>query len=315
MKFKDYYQILGVSPTATAAEIKAAYRKLARQLHPDRNKAANAEERFKEVNEANEALSDPERRKHYDQLRAQGFRPGDEMPPPGAGYGGTGAPDFDLNDILRRAGGGGGGAGAGGGAQFSDFFESLFGGARRGPGGFGAGGGTRGSRATPEQRALIEVDLDLALTGGKQRVLVPGPGDSRTLEISIPKGIKSGKVIRLAGQGNPGDLLLEVKLRDAGGYELKGEDLYLRLPVTPWEAVLGAKVKAHTPDGEIELKLPPGSNSGRKLRLKGRGFPVDGVRGDLYVVLEIHAPQVHRAEDEALYRQMAEHFGHYNPRG
>lgn len=314
MKFKDYYQILGVSPTATAAEIKAAYRKLARQLHPDRNKAANAEERFKEVNEANEALSDPERRKQYDQLRAQGFRPGDEMPPPG--FGGGAAPDFDLNDILRRAGAGGGGAGAGtGGPQFSDFFESLFGGARRGPGGFGAGAGAGASRAAPEQRALIEVDLDLALTGGKQRVMVPGPGGSRTLEIAIPKGIKTGKVIRLAGQGNPGDLLLEVKLRDAGGYELKGDDLYLRLPVTPWEAVLGAKVKAHTPDGEIELKLPAGSNSGRKLRLKGRGFPAEGGRGDLYVVLEIHAPQVHRPEDEALYRQLAEHFGHYNPRG
>lgn len=315
MKFKDYYQILGVSPTATAAEIKAAYRKLARQLHPDRNKAANAEERFKEVNEANEALSDPERRKQYDQLRAQGFRPGDEMPPPGGGFGG-GAQDFDLGDILRRAGAGAGTRGAGGsagagGPQFSDFFESMFGGARRGPGGAGPGA----SRATPEQRAVIDVDLDLALTGGKQRVLVPGPDGSRTLEISIPRGIRTGKVIRLAGQGNPGDLLLEVKLRDASGYELKGDDLYLRLPVTPWEAVLGAKVKAHTPDGEIELKLPAGSNSGRKLRLKGRGFPVDGSRGDLYVVLEIHAPQVHGPEDEALYRQLAEHFGHYNPRG
>jgi curved DNA-binding protein len=312
MKFKDYYQILGVSPTATAAEIKAAYRKLARQLHPDRNKAANAEERFKEVNEANEALSDPERRKQYDQLRAQGFRPGDEMPPPGGG-----AQDFDLGDILRRAGASGRGAPAGGGAgaggpQFSDFFESMFGGARRGP---GSAAGPGASRATPEQRAVIDVDLDLALTGGKQRVLVPGPDGSRTLEISIPKGIRTGKVIRLAGQGNPGDLLLEVKLRDASGYELKGDDLYLRLPVTPWEAVLGAKVKAHTPDGEIELKLPAGSNSGRKLRLKGRGFPVDGSRGDLYVVLEIHAPQVHGPEDEALYRQLAEHFGHYNPRG
>lgn len=171
---------------------------------------------------------------------------------------------------------------------------------------------------------MIEVDLDLALTGGKQRVMLPGVGGGRTLEISIPKGIKTGKVIRLGGQGSPqpdgrnADLLLEVKLRDAGGYELKGDELYLRLPVTPWEAVLGAKVKAHTPDGEVELKLPAGSNSGRKLRLKGRGFPLDpaaGTRGDLYVVLEIHAPQVHGPEDEALYQQLATHFSRYNPRG
>ncbi|SDD13705.1 DnaJ C-terminal domain-containing protein [Aquimonas voraii] len=278
MEFKDYYKTLGVEPGASDADIKAAYRRLARKYHPDVSKEAGAEERFKAINEAYEVLKDPGKRNAYEQLRAGGFRQGQDFrPPPGWDYDG------------QEFGGGG----------FSDFFESLFGAGR-----------SRGARtsagAAPrvERRMRLDVDLETVYAGGRQRVEV----DGRTLEVKIPAGIQPGQSIRLAGQGGQGrDLLLEIAYRPHPRFEVDGRTITHRLAVMPWQAALGATLSVPTLGGPVELKIPAESTTGRKLRLRGRGLP-GTPPGDQIVLLEVHAPPARGERQRELYREMAAAF-------
>ena len=304
MEFKDYYDILGVKPDASEAEIKAAYRKLARKYHPDKNKDAGAEEKFKGINEANEVLRDKEKRAAYDQLRAGGYRGGEQFrPPPGWGQGGQGGQGFDFGDSGH--------------GDFSDFFESLFG--QRA--GAAAGRGTPRPRRGSDVQAQVQIDLKTAFDGGRTRlVLQDSQGGERTLEVKIPAGIQPGKVIRLAGQGHPGqaggpsgDLLLEVGIRDDARFRLEGHNVLHVLPIAPWEAALGATVPVPTLAGTVDLRIPAGSQSGRKLRLKGRGMP-GSTPGDQLVELSIRAPAATTHEQQAAYEALREQFGDYDPR-
>lgn len=296
MEFKDYYEILGVKPEASDAEIKTAYRKLARKYHPDRNKDAGAEDTFKSINEANEALKDPEKRRAYDQLRAGGYRQGEQFrPPPGYGQG------FDFGD--------GGGSG-----DFSDFFESLFGRGAR-------GAGQQQARRGRDIQAKIDTDLQTAFSGGKTRVALNGSaGGDRVLEVKIPAGIQPGQVIRLGGQGHPGqgggpsgDLLLEIGIKDDARFRLDGRNVTHILPIAPWEAAEGATVPVPTLGGSVDLRIPAGSQSGRKLRLKGRGLP-GAHPGDQIVVLEIRVPEPVNVEQVAAVKAYREAFPDFNPR-
>ena len=296
MEFKDYYGVLGVEPSAGDAEIKTAYRRLARKYHPDVSKEAGAEEKFKAVNEAYEALRDPAKRKAYDQLRAGGYRPGDQVRPPPGGFqrGPGGQPDFD--EIV--AGGAGGG--------FSDFFESLFGRGRGGPGAPGAG--PRGPQPGGESRAKLAVPLESVYAGGSVRIAVNG----RTLDVRVPTGIKPGQAIRLARQGNGGgDLLLEIEYAAHPRFEVDGRNVIHALAVAPWEAALGATISVPTLGGPVELKIPADSEAGRKLRLRGRGLPggAQTADGDQIVELEILAPRAHDASQRAAYATMRDAFG------
>lgn len=297
MQFKDYYDILGVKADASDVEIKSAYRKLARKFHPDVSKEFGAEEKFKAANEAYEALKDPAKRRTYDQLRASGYRPGDDFQPPphfgdGAGFNPADHPD---------------------GEGFSDFFESLFG--RGGP----RGGRPTGPRRGRTVQARIEIALRTAYSGSLERITLRDGGGVRTLDVKIPAGILPGQQIRLAGQGSPGtqeapagDLLLEVGIRDDEHFRLDGRDIYLVLPIAPWEAALGASVTVPTLGGEVALKIPPGSNSGKRMRLRGRGMP-GTKQGDQFVTLEIHTPPAQTDAQRKLYEEMAKAFD-YDPR-
>lgn len=303
MEFKDYYKILGVERSATEDEIKKAYRKLARKYHPDISKEKDAEARMKDINEAYEVLKDPEKRAAYDQLGAH-YRGGQEFRPP---------PDWGTGFEFSH--------GPFAGADFSDFFNSLF-------GGFGctARGGFRARGE--DHHARILVDLEDAFHGATRMLTLRVPQfdpqgrlvtGERTLQVHIPKGIREGQVIRLAGQGAPGvgggpagDLYLEVHFNPHPIYRVDGRDLYVTLPVTPWEAALGATVKAPTPAGPVEVRIPAGSQSGRKLRLKGRGIPGDPP-GDLYLVLEVILPPADSETAREVYRTMAERLA-FNPR-
>ena len=283
MEYKDYYKILGVARGADADEIKRAYRKLARKYHPDVSKEANAENRFKDVAEAYEVLKDADKRAAYDQLGSnwqagQGF-----TPPPGWSAGGE----------FRGAPGGGG---------FSDFFDSLFG------RGFGAEPGARRAAGRDDQHAQIRITLEDAFHGSTRTVnLSQADGRTRTLEVRIPKGVRAGQRIRLAGQGGHGaDLYLEIDFAPHRLYRLEGADLYLDLPVTPWEAALGASVKVPTLGGPVELTIPPGSQSGDRLRLRGRGLPAKPAPGDQYVVLKLVTPPARTEAARELYRRLAE---------
>lgn len=295
MEFKDYYETLGVKPGATDAEIKSAYRRLARKYHPDVSKESGAEEKFKAVNEAYEALKDPSRRQAYDQLRAGGYRAGDEFrgPPPNWQQRGT-----DFGDE--------------GGADFSDFFESLF-------GGRGGGGGRTAPRRGRDLHAQIVVDLSTAYHGGRERISLRDGNGERTLEVRIPVGIQPGQQIRLAGQGYPGiaggpggDLILEVELRDDPRFRLEGRDVWVTLPVSPWEVALGATVTVPTLGGNVELRIPEGSDGGRKMRLRGRGWP-GKTPGDQIVTLDVRVPKPANDAQRAVYEQMAKAFD-FDPR-
>ncbi len=312
MQFRDYYEIMGVDRGATQDEIKRAYRKLARKYHPDISKDPDAEAKFKEMGEAYEVLKDPEKRTAYDQL-GKSYKAGQDFTPP---------PGWDAG--FEFSGGGfGGGADAG---VFSDFFESLF-----GRGGFSrdqarqAGGfHMRGQ----DHHAKILIDLEDAIHGSSRTISLQVPEvdpqghvhtRSRTLNVNIPKGVKQGQQIRLAGQGAPGvgqggtgDLYLEIEFKPHGFYHVEGRDIYLDLPVAPWEAALGGTVKVPTPTGIVEMKIPPGSASGRKMRLKDRGIP-GKTAGDFYVVLKISLPEADSDKARALYQQMQNELD-FNPR-
>ena len=294
MQFKDYYDTLGVKPDASAAEIKSAYRRLAKKYHPDVSKEAGAEEKIKAVNEAYEALKDPARRKSYDELRAGGYRAGDDFRPP---------PSWQQQGQQGHPGG------FEDSADFSDFFESLFG--RNGP--------QRGGRASPRRgrdlHAQLAIDIETAFSGGAERIVLRDPVQGeRTLQVKIPAGIEPGRQIRLAGQGHPGshggpagDLLLEVGLREDGRFRLDGRNVVTTVSITPWQAALGGSVAVPTLAGEVDLRIPAGSNTGSKLRLRGRGWP-GKLAGDQIVVLEVNTPRATTPEQEAFYRSMAEMF-------
>jgi curved DNA-binding protein len=307
VEFKDYYKVMGVARDATEAQIKQAYRKLARKYHPDVSKEKDAEARFKEVGEAYEVLKSPEKRAAYDQL-GQGPRPGEDFRPP---------PDWGAGFEFSGAG-----AGAGN-ADYSDFFESLFGaaGGRRSRRGFENGRGE-------DHHAKVLLDLEATLQGGSRTFTLRVPeidaegrliSKERALNVQVPKGILSGQTIRLAGQGSsagsggkPGDLYIEVEFQPHALYRVDGRDLYLDLPVAPWEAALGATVKTPTPGGAVDLKIPAGAHAGTKLRLRGRGIPAS-TPGDFYVVLQIALPAAADEKAKAAYRAMADALP-FNPR-
>ncbi|MGV1110240.1 DnaJ C-terminal domain-containing protein [Xanthomonas translucens] len=295
MEFKDYYATLGVEPSAGDAEIKTAYRRLARKYHPDVSKEAGAEDKFKAINEAYEALRDPPKRAAYDQLRAQGYRPGEEFQAP-PNYGG--AQGYDFEEVFGNGGAGGG---------FSDFFESLFarqqrarqGGAGPGPGP-GAGPAPRG-----DTRAKLAVPLEAVYSGDSVRITING----RQLDVRVPKGVRPGQVIRLSGQGNGGsDLLLEIEYAAHPQFEVDGLNILYTLPVTPWQAALGTSISVPTLGGAVELKIPPESDAGRKLRLRGRGLPGTPA-GDQIVELEVLAPAPETEAQRKAYRGLAKAFG------
>jgi len=324
MEYKDYYKILGVSRDASADEIKAAFRKLARKYHPDVSKEKDAEAKFKEVNEANEVLKDPEKRAQYDAL-GSGWHAGDSFrPPPGGGRNGGGQ-QFSEEEA----------------AQFSDFFSSIFGGmggGRAGPrtgfrgGGGGMGGDPFSGRGT-DQTARIRISLEEAFRGGTRQLRLEVPEidpqgqvtmRTRTLNVRIPAGVTEGQQIRLAGQGGPalhaaggsgtaGDLYLEVEIEPHPVYRSEGKDIHLKLPISPWEAARGATVPVPTLAGAVSLKIPAGSQSSQRLRLKGRGLPGKPA-GDAFVQLEITNPPVDGAEAQAAFDALAERFRSFNPR-
>jgi len=291
MQFKDYYDVLGVEPTAGDAELKTAYRRLARKYHPDVSKEAGAEDKFKAVNEAYEALRDPDKRKAYDQLRAQGYRPGEEFqPPPDFGRGGHPGQGFDFEEVFGRDPGNGG---------FSDFFEGLFG--RRAQGGAARGPQARGG----DTCAKVSVPLQAVYDGGQVRLGVNG----RQLDVRVPKGIRPGQVVRLGGQGEGGgNLLLEIEYAAHPQFEVDGRNVIHVLPVAPWEAALGATVSVPTLGGSVELRIPPNSEAGRKLRLRGRGLP-GSPPGDQIVELEVTAPRPASEQQREAYRELAKAFG------
>lgn len=327
MEYKDYYQILGVARTATQDEIKQAYRKLARKYHPDVSKLPDAEERFKELGEANEVLKDPEKRAAYDQMGAN-WKNGQQFEPPpnwnaGFEFGGRG----DTGEGFSQGFGGGFGQGFNQeqNSAYSDFFESLFGQARQ------QSGRARQKPAAEDHHAKVVIDLADAYQGGKRSFTLRTPTvdatghvvmTERTLDVNIPKGIRAGQHLRLAGQGEPavgggkaGDLFLEVEFKEHADFRVDGRDVYLTLPLAPWEAALGAVVQVPTPEGALSLTIPAQSAAGRKLRLKGKGIPGSGSNpaGDLYAVLEVVVPPAVTERDKAAYRAMQEAFD-FNPR-
>ncbi len=301
MEYKDYYKILGVSRDASAEDIKRAYRKLARQFHPDKNKAKGAEDKFKEANEANEVLSDAKKRKAYDQLGAN-WKAGQNFSPP---------PGWETHFGGRGPGGRGGGFQAGG--DFSDFFSTLFGsGNPFGNGGFEdmGGGGFRAPRQ--DQRAALTIALEDSFEGVERAISL---GAGRNLNVRIPKGVTAGQTIRLAGQASTGgDLLLEVQFAPHAEFRLEGRDVHSTVALAPWEAALGARVPVKTLGGTVDLTVPEGSQSGRKMRLKGRGLP-GSPAGDQFVTLEIATPPAADPADRSFYGEMARRFETFKPRG
>jgi curved DNA-binding protein len=314
VKFKDYYETLGVARTATPDEIKQAFRKLARLYHPDvaKNKATG-EVKFKEINEAYEVLSDPEKRRRYDELGAN-WQDGGGPTTPHAGRRGPGAspngePDFEF-----------------GGTGFSDFFESFFGGGREGFNGSRRGAGPEGeedegSFAHPgrDVEADLLVTLEEALRGSLRKVTLRRPGGSgaadRTdsYQVKIPAGVREGQRIRLAGQGGAGfggapagDLYLRVRLARHPDFSVHGADLHCDLDLAPWEAVLGVQAKIPTLDGTTSLRVPPGTSAGSQLRLRGLGLPQEsGGRGDLYATVCIQVPPEVSGEERTLWEKLA----------
>ncbi|MEO7851114.1 MAG: DnaJ C-terminal domain-containing protein [Rubrivivax sp.] len=326
MKFQDYYATLGVPRDAAEDDIKRAYRKLARKYHPDLNKAADAEAKFKELGEAYEVLKDAEKRAAYDDAGKRWGEGGSQQPPPG----------WDSGYEFRGAGPGGPGGPAGPGtaedfADHSEFFEALFG--RRGGGGGGGGGGDTWARQPPprarDHHAKVLIDLADAYRGASRGIVLQVPQldadgrlsmRERQLDVAIPVGVREGQHLRLAGQGAPGpegspagDLYLEIHFKPHPLFRVEGRDVTLELPLAPWEAALGAEVNVPTPDGSVQMNIPAGSASGRKLRLKGKGIP-GKQPGDLYVLLQIQMPRGDSAAAQQAWRDLAQAHADFNPR-
>jgi len=302
MKFRDYYEVMGVPRNASDDDIKRAYRRLARKYHPDVSKEAEAEDRFKEVGEAYEVLRDPEKRAAYDALGSR-WKEGQEFRPP---------PEWEFNS-----------AGPDDASAFSEFFESLFG-----------AGGTRGARRSAfrsrgfDRQAQIDVSLEEAFAGTTRSIALDQVEadangrpvrKTRQLNVKIPAGVTDGQQIRLTGQGEPGvgggqsgDLFLKVRLMPHRYFRIDGRDVSLDLPLTPWEAALGATVRVPTLGGKVDLRIPKGSQSGQQLRLKGKGLP-GATPGDQLVTLQVVAPPATTPAHEDLYRQMADAMS-MNPR-
>ena len=301
---------MGIAKDVPQADIKRAYRKLARKYHPDVSKEKDAEERFKEVGEAYEVLKDPEKRAAYDQLGANWKSDQAGFQPP---------PDWDAGFEFHSTGN------SAGAEDFSDFFSSLFG---------QQSGGNRGSHQAHSTRgqdshAKVFIDLEDTYHGASRsltlRTTVLGAEGrpeikNRTLNIKIPKGIKAGQNIRLQEQGSPGtatgkagDLYLEIEFNPHSIYKVTGLDVALELPMTPWEAMLGAKVQIPTPTGKVDLTIPPASSSGKRMRLKGRGIPAK-MPGDFYITLEIVLPDKLSKEEKSLYLALQQQAGSFNPR-
>ena len=310
MEYKDYYAILGVPKTATQAEIKKAYRKLARELHPDTNKDPDAEKSFKEANEAYAVLSDPEKRAAFDKLAQRRAAGQDFQPPPGWDAG------FDFSDTGSPVGDDG---------DFSEFFNTLFGRAARAR----HGGGARAQMRGADQHAKISINLADAYHGATRSLALREArldesgnvvSAERVLDVRIPKGVKEAQSIRLRGQGSPGlnggpagDLYMEVEFEPDPRYRVEGRDVTQKELVAPWEAALGAHIEVPTPSGRVEVNVPAGSNNGRKLRLKGRGIP-GSPPGDLYLELELALPPANTEKARELYQTMAREFSSFNPR-
>lgn len=309
MQFKDYYQTLGVARDATADELKKAFRKLARKYHPDVSREPDAEQRMREVNEAYAVLSDPEKRAAYDQL-GRGYQPGQDFRPP---------PDWDAGFEFS-----GHGFSPHEAADFSDFFAELFG--RMG----GAGARRGGSRAQGEDHhAKVLLDLEDAFSGATRQISLRVPQvdaqgrvrtATRTLKVKIPRGVRAGQVIRLAGQGAPGtggaptgDLLLEVRFKPHPRLRVDGRDLHLTLPVAPWEAALGGIVPVALPQGSVKVRIPEGAQSGQQLRVRGHGIPGQPP-GDLLLELQVVLPPATTPQAKQFYETMARDLA-FDPRG
>ncbi|MBT8762315.1 J domain-containing protein [Desulfohalobiaceae bacterium Ax17] len=320
MEYKDYYKILGVDKNASKEEISKAFKKLAKKYHPDLNPDnPEAESKFKEINEAYEVLKDPEKRKLYDSLGPNWQHGQNFQPPPGYEnirfeFGGQGA-DFDLGG-------------------FSEFFKAFFGGAGAD---FGSGSGFRQTSFTgggfaargQDAEATIELTLEEAYRGGQKSISlqeqVVGPDgvprlQRKTLQVNIPAGIKDGSKIRLAGQGSPGlgggpagDLYLKVKILPHTQFKLDGNNVIYDLPLAPWEAVLGARVRVPTLEGQVELRIPPGISSGQKLRIKGKGLGRGARKGDQLVRIVIKSPKSLSPREKELWEKLARE-SNFNPR-
>jgi len=282
MQFKDYYAILGVGRQARAEEVKRAYRKLASKFHPDVSKERNAEEKFKEAQEAYEVLKDPEKRAAYDQLGGN-YRGGQQFRPP---------PDWRQRFAQS------GGQGFDDVNGFSDFFSTLF------------GHGNRGARADADA-GEVQVTLEEAYAGTKRRITLEENGRTRAVNVQIPAGVTDGQALRIAGAGQR-PLVLRVKLRRHPLYTLDAKDVHLQLPLAPWEAALGAKVAVPTLGGIVELTIPPGAQSGQKLRLRGRGLP-GNPGGDQFVAVKLVTPAAHSPGERQAYERMRAEFD-FDPR-
>ena len=332
LKYIDYYSVLGVSKTASEAEIKSAFRKLALKYHPDRNAGNKASEaKFKEINEANEVLSDPQKRKLYDQL-GEDYREGQNFtPPPGGGFERARRGGFQYSgqwrerqDFSQFEG-------------FSDFFKSVFGGFENDDG-FSAGGahyfsgrppkedgpafggesGQSGCPAQTRSRLDLEAELELSLEellhGGRKDLNFSYHAgrrpEAKHVSVNIPRGLRAGSRLRLKGQGaraqgRTGDLYLNIKIAGDPRFRVKGDDLEVKVPVMPWDAALGAEISVPAIDGSVKIKLPPASHTGRSLRISGRGLPKNGgARGDLYAVIEIDIPDRLTQEQRELFKKL-----------
>jgi curved DNA-binding protein len=320
MKFRDYYETLGVARGATEAEIKTAYRKLARKYHPDVNKEKDAEDRFKEIGEAYSVLKDTEKRAAYDQMGSNWKQGQDFSPPPNWNTG------FEFADDPNAGFGGYGGSYDG---DQSEFFESLFGRGRNRQGGRSSNARQGMHFKGQDHHAKILIDLADAYNGAKRTISLHMPTQDpeghvmtqeRKLDVNIPKGIKAGQNLRLSGQGGPGmgdggagDLYLEIDFHPSPLYKVDGKDVYLDLPMAPWEAALGTSLNIPTPAGStLELTIPPNTKSGRKMRLKGKGIP-SKEPGDFYVVPNIVLPEAQSAAQKAAYQELEKAFD-FKPR-
>jgi curved DNA-binding protein len=291
MQYRDYYEILGVTRGADAEEVKRAYRKLARKFHPDVSKEKNAEEKFKEVQEAYEVLRDNDKRAAYDQL-GRDFRNGQQFRPPpdwSQRFGNSGGQRFsDLNG-------------------FSDFFSSLFGGA-----GAGAGVGGSNSAQSDSDAGHLDVTVEEAFAGTKRRVTLNEHGRQRQVDVQIPAGVTEGQPLRIPGMGGRTSLIFRIRLRPHHLYEVVGKDVQIELPLAPWEAALGAKVAVPTLGGTVELTVPAGAQSGQKLRLRARGLPGNPA-GDQMVTIRLVTPSAQSAAEKEAYERMKRDFK-FDPR-